>query len=108
MRSGSATGLTGLVLLLQVLLVAPAQAQKHLTQKQAEQLVLNIPDAIAARSRGGCPKAFVLWTDGKNATIFFSLHNPCDKSGAVSDKIGQFTVSLQSGEIWVDVDRRDS
>jgi hypothetical protein len=42
----------------------------------------------------------------KQSTIFFSVHDPCDKSGAVSNKIGQYTVDLKNGEVWRDVDRR--
>jgi hypothetical protein len=82
-------------------------AVTKLNQKQAEELVLNIPDAVANRSRGGCPKASMALMNDKQSTIFFSVFDPCDKSGGASNKIGQFTVDLRNGEVWVDVDRRD-
>lgn len=95
------------IILLLVLGAVSSGADKELTPKQAEELVLNIPDSVASRTKGGCPKAVVNWTNDKQSTIFFSVHNPCDKSGAASNKIGQFTVSLKNGEVWLDVDRRD-
>jgi hypothetical protein len=82
-------------------------AATTLTQKQAEELVLNTPDAVASRARGGCPKASVNWVSDKQSTIFFSVHDPCNKSGAASNKIGQYTVDLKNGEVWRDVDRRE-
>src|SRR5213593_4836047 len=84
-----------------------AAAPKELTQKQAEELVLNIPAAVASKAHGGCPKASLLWVNDKQATIFFAVHDPCDKSGSVSEKIGNFTVDLRNGEVWLDVDRHD-
>src|SRR5262245_48453956 len=76
---------------------------RDLTQKQAEELVLNIPRVVSSKTRGGCPKVSVNWVNEKQSTIFFSVHDPCDKSGSVSDKIGQFTVDLKNGEVWLDV-----
>ena len=52
-------------------------------------------------------KSFALVVNDKQAAIFFAIHNPCDKSGAASDKIGNFTVDLKNGEVWSDVDRPD-
>src|SRR5947207_7925362 len=84
-----------------------AVAPKQLTRKQAEELVLNVPDAAASKARGGCPKASLLWIDDEQATIFFAIHNPCDKSGSASDKVGNFMVDLRNGEVWGDVERYD-
>jgi len=66
-------------LLIQAFLPAVlASAEKQLTQKQAEELLLNIPDAIAAKSKRGCPSVYLLWPNEKEATLVFSMHNPCD------------------------------
>ncbi len=82
-------------------------ASDQLTRKQAEELLLNIPDAARSKASGGCPKAYLLWANDKNATIFFAIHDPCNKSGSVSDKIGNYTVDLNNGEVWSGVDRPD-
>src|SRR5689334_5437645 len=74
--------------------------QKQLTQKQAEELVLNVPAALASKRIGGCPKAFVGWVNEKQGTIYFGINDPCDKSRSASNKIGNFTVDLQNGEVW--------
>jgi len=47
------------------------------------------------------------WVNDKQFTMFFSVHDPCDKSDAASDKIGQYTVDVTKGEVRRDVDRRD-
>jgi hypothetical protein len=89
-------------LLIIVLAVFPTfglAAAMELTRKQAEELVLNIPDAVVSKACGGCPKASLLWVNDKQSTIFFAIHNLCDKSGAPSDKIGNFTVDLKNGEV---------
>jgi hypothetical protein len=108
MRSGFLRFLV-LSLLIQAVQPSPASsfaAETQLTVKQAEELVLNVPDVVKTKDKGGCPKSFVLWVNDKASTVFFAVHNPCDK-GHSSDLIGNYTVDLMNGELWSGVDRRD-
>jgi hypothetical protein len=97
-----------LVLLVPFLSLAVVAAAPELTSKQAEELVLNIPDAIEVKSlRRGCPTAHLLWVNDRRHNVVFQLHDTCDKSGAASDVIGTYTVDVRNGEVWRGVDRND-
>ena len=80
-----------------------AGGRKQLTHKQAEELVLNIPEALASKGLGGCPKADLGAANKNQTTVFVQVRNMCSHEG--SGLIGNFTVDLKTGEIWVDVDR---
>ena len=48
-----------LLLLLQVFpSVTISYSEKQLTQKQAEELLLNVPDAVAVKAKRGCPSVY--------------------------------------------------
>ena len=74
----------------------------RLSQQQAKVLVLAVPDAVAVRATGGCPKSDVsnLGPD----FVMVQLRNSCPSSG--SGLIGNYVVSLKSGSIWSDIDRQ--
>jgi len=98
-----------LLLLIQVFpSVTISYSEKQLTQKQAEELLLNVPDAVAVKAKRGYPSVYLLWPNERQANFVFSMHNHCDRSGAASDSMGIFTVDLRSGVIWSGVDRSDN
>src|SRR5438132_12088595 len=107
MKNTRATFLLLLLLARLFVMVVSAAAEKQLTQKQAEELLLNIPDAVAVKVKRGCPSLYLLWPNERRASLVFSMHNQCDKSGAASNTMGTFTIDLKRGEIWSGVDRRD-
>jgi hypothetical protein len=92
----------GAWLLIQLLLpVGLAHAGKQLTQEQAEQLLLNIPSAIAAKEKHGCPSAEIVWRYERKANLVFSMHDHCSKSAPdTSDFLGLYAVDLRNAEVW--------
>src|SRR5436309_1907544 len=82
-------------------------AAKQLTQAQAEELLLNMPTAIGAKEKGGCPSAKFHWQYERQGTFVFSMHDPCSKSGPeASDLMGIYTVDVRHAEIWSGVERQ--
>ena len=69
--------------------------------KEARELVLGIPDALAASAAGRCPKAEMLSITSESA--FFQLRSTCVKYG--SGLIGNFTVDLSTGNVGFDIDK---
>jgi hypothetical protein len=96
-----------LMALLPLLASIGVAQEKRLSLAQAEELILNIPEAISIKARSGCPKSERLWVNDQQANVFFQLRDPCDKSDAASNLIGNYTVDLKNGEIWYGVDRED-
>jgi len=77
---------------------------KHrLTGEQAQQLVLNTPQALASKARGGCREAELDAIYESEGLASLQVRNMCSK--APSGLINNFSVDLKNGEVWVD-DRR--
>jgi hypothetical protein len=83
-----------------------AYAQRQLTPAQAEELLLNMPAAIEAKEKRGCPSAQLLWRYERQGSLVFSMHDPCSKSGPdVSDLMGIYAVDIKRGEVWLGAER---
>jgi hypothetical protein len=78
-------------------------AGRTLTEKEAEQLVRNIPVALRVSQHGGCP-ATECSSMGPSLALI-QLRNSCPRSG--SGMIGNYVVDLESGRIWSDIDRKN-
>jgi hypothetical protein len=89
-------------LLIQVLLpFGFVYAAKQLTQAQAEELLLNMPNVIAAKEQRGCPQAHLLWQYERKASLVFAMRDSCSKWGPeASDLIGIYAVDVKRAEVW--------
>jgi hypothetical protein len=75
-------------------------AGKQLTQAQAEELLLNMPNVIAAKEKQGCPKAHLLWQYERKASLVFELRDSCSKWGPeASDLMGIYAVDAKRAEV---------
>lgn len=72
-----------------------------LTVADAKLLLTNTPDYISAKSKGRCPEVELGWHDENEAV--FQLRSMCPTSG--SGLLGNYTVDLRSGQVWVGIDR---
>jgi len=90
-----------LCLLSDVFCQRATDTRPKLTVKEARELVLGIPDALAASAAGRCPKAEMLSITSESA--FFQLRSTCVKYG--SGLIGNFTVDLSTGNVGFDIDK---
>jgi len=72
-----------------------------LTIKEVERLVVNTPEAVAIKRRGGCPTPEYQQMGPSLALVH--LRNACQRSG--SGLIGNYVVDLRSGRVWSDIDQ---
>src|SRR5262245_11912886 len=70
-----------------------------LTRKQAETLVMNVPEVLTSKAKHGCPKAETI-EFGKH-TAYFQVRNSCPVQG--SGLIENYSVDLNTGEVWFDI-----
>jgi hypothetical protein len=63
-------------------------------------LVMNIPDAMDLECRKGCPN-LEFHPEGKYR-MYVLLRNQCAVSG--NGTVGNYTVDLRDGRIWIDID----
>lgn len=74
---------------------------RPLTVAEAKLLLTSTPDYVLAKKKRGCPEIELGWQEATEAV--FQLRNTCPKSG--SGLLGNYTVDLRSGQVWIGVDR---
>lgn len=72
-----------------------------LTPKEAQVLVLSVPEVLQSKQRRRCPKAETV--EVVKSLAYFQVRSTCNFTG--SGLIGNYTVDLRTGEVWMDVDR---
>jgi hypothetical protein len=70
-------------------------------ERTAETLVMNVPEVLMTKSHHGCPRAETLEI-GKD-TANFQVRNSCAAQG--SGLIGNYSIDLNTGEVWFDSER---